>query len=100
MTLGGPQSANDTDKAMRRELENLDTILDQEIPYLGICLGMQTLVKAAGGNVITCPIKETGFYDPDGNPYAVELFQQGLNDPLLSGIPATAPVFSAAWSNL
>ena len=54
---------------------------------------MQTLVKAAGGNVITCPIKETGFYDPDGNRYAVELSQQGLNDPLLSGIPATAPVF-------
>nr|WP_287222515.1 gamma-glutamyl-gamma-aminobutyrate hydrolase family protein [Prosthecochloris sp.] len=61
VTLGGPQSANDTDRAMRRELENLKAILDKKIPYLGICLGMQTLVKAAGGNVITCPIKETGF---------------------------------------
>ena len=39
------------------------------------------------------PDKRNRLFDPDGNRYAVKLSQQGLNDPLLSGIPATVPVF-------
>ncbi len=93
ITLGGPQSANDINRTMRDEIDTLGTLLENEIPYLGICLGMQTLVKAAGGTVIPCPVKETGFHDPQGNRYTIELTHEGITDPLLKGIPRTVPVF-------
>ena len=91
--LGGPQSANDQTSVMREELDNIRIILHENIPYLGICLGMQTLVKAAGGKVSACAAKETGFFAPDGTPYTVELTPAGSGDQLFSGLNTTLRVF-------
>ncbi len=93
ITLGGPQSANDKTTKMLVELDNIRIILQENIPYLGICLGMQTLVKAAGGKVTACTIKETGFLDPDGKPYTVDLTQEGIQDDLSDDLDETLRVF-------
>ena len=58
MVFGGPDSANDDTEKMKQELQRISEILDAEIPYLGICLGMQALVKAAGGTVRKNKIKD------------------------------------------
>jgi len=93
VVLGGPDSANDKNKKMGGELALIKEILKARIPYLGICLGMQTLVKAAGGKVVRSPLKEIGFRDPDGNLFKVELTGEGKNDPLFNGMIDSFNVF-------
>jgi imidazole glycerol phosphate synthase glutamine amidotransferase subunit len=43
--FGGPQSANDKDDFIRREIDWLQVPLREKKPYLGICLGMQFLAE-------------------------------------------------------
>jgi GMP synthase (glutamine-hydrolysing) len=93
VVLGGPQSANDATPAMQHQLKQIKPIVAEGIPYLGICLGMQLLVKAAGGRVLPCPQKEIGFFDADGAPYAIELTNAGKNDQLFTGLDNTIRVF-------
>ncbi len=91
--LGGPSSANDDTPVMNRQLRQIEKALSDEIPFLGICLGMQTLVKAGGGKVLKCPEKETGFIDPEGLPYRIDLTEAGFEDPLFAGLGKSFPVF-------
>lgn len=93
VSLGGPQSANDTTPERLAELDAIRIIIGENIPYLGICLGMQTLVKAAGGSVRPCSKRETGLFAPDGTPFSVELTPEGLTDPLFNGLSRTLRVF-------
>lgn len=93
VVLGGPQSANDSTPAMVHEIGRVRETLDAGIPCLGICLGLQVMVKAAGGSVISAPAKETGFHEPDGTPYTVTLTPEGRNDPLFRGLPDQLRVF-------
>lgn len=93
VVLGGPDSANDTTPKMTAELARIAEVIDAGIPFLGICLGLQTLVKAAGGAVVKNPVKEIGFTDPDGEPYIVELTPDGQADPLLRGLASPLRVF-------
>jgi GMP synthase (glutamine-hydrolysing) len=93
IVLGGPQSANDTSSQILHELQRIRETLDAGIPFLGICLGLQLMVKAAGGTVVPCRIKETGFHEPDGEPFTVRLTAEGLLDPLFSGLPDNLRVF-------
>lgn len=93
IVLGGPDSANDASPKIKLELEKIRTWLSWGRPYLGICLGMQLLVKAAGGNVEKNPVKEIGFKDPEGNDYSVRLTEEGLGDPLFQGVSKDFPVF-------
>ncbi len=93
ITLGGPQSANDPNPVMSSELDAIKIVLQENIPYLGICLGMQTLVKAAGGTVKACETKEIGFLDPGGVPFSVELTPDGREDPLFRDLGSTFRVF-------
>ena len=93
VVLGGPDSANDENEKMHMEQERIREILAVRIPYLGICLGLQTLVKAAGGKVVKSPLKEVGFKGPDGNYFSVELTQEGKNDPLFKGLEHSFQVF-------
>ena len=93
VVLGGPQSANDETPSMRLQLREIKQILHKEIPYLGICLGMQTLVKAAGGNVVKCQPKEIGFNNSEGLPYRIELTASGKEDPLFEGLEESFRVF-------
>jgi GMP synthase (glutamine-hydrolysing) len=93
IVLGGPDSANDKNKKMEGELALISEVLKSGIPYLGICLGLQTLVKAAGGQVVKSPVKEVGFRDPDGDLYKAVLTEEGKNDPLFNGMADSFNVF-------
>ncbi|MEI7750957.1 MAG: type 1 glutamine amidotransferase [Candidatus Omnitrophota bacterium] len=91
--LGGPDSANDTTPKILSELEALQKCLREGIPCLGVCLGLQLLVKAAGGTVFKNPVKEIGFRDPSGGWFEMAKTAEGQNDPLLEGIPDVCKVF-------
>jgi GMP synthase (glutamine-hydrolysing) len=93
VVLGGPDSANDDTIKMKDELTMIRKVLDTGIPYLGICLGLQMMVKAAGGKVVQSPVKEIGFRDQDDHYYYVELTESGLRDPLFDGIDDAVNVF-------
>lgn len=93
VVLGGPESANDKTAKMTDELGRIKEALDAGIPYLGICLGLQTLVKAAGGKVVPGEVKEVGFINPDNDQHTVTVTDKGKTDPLLAGLPETLDVF-------
>lgn len=93
VVLGGPSSANDETRVMREQLRQIGKAINREIPYLGICLGMQTLVKAGGGRVMKCPLKEIGFTEPGGSAFRIDLTEAGLADPLFDGLGKSFPVF-------
>lgn len=93
VVLGGPQSANDKTAQITSELKAIDKALDAGVPYLGICLGLQLLVKARGGSVVKCRQKEIGFREPDGEPFMVELTGEGKQDALFRGMPERLRVF-------
>ena len=93
IVMGGPDSANDTTKKMLRELAYIREVISAGIPYLGICLGLQTLVKANGGKVIKSPLKETGVRDPQGNFFTATITKEGKDDPLFQGITPSFKVF-------
>ena len=73
VVLGSPDSANDENKKMKNQLTCINQTLVAKIPYFGIYLGLQTLIKAAGGQVVKNPIKEVGFIDPEDNFFTVEV---------------------------
>jgi GMP synthase (glutamine-hydrolysing) len=93
IVLGGPDSANDTDLKMQNELDLIHKVISAKIPYLGICLGLQTLVKAMGGQVVKCETKETGFRNQYDKYYKIELTPQGRNDALFKNLPDSFTVF-------
>jgi GMP synthase (glutamine-hydrolysing) len=93
VVLGGPDSANDTSLKMLNELDFIRRVLSANIPYLGICLGLQTLVKAAGGEVVLSPVKETGFRDGGGHLFRISLTEDGRKDPLFNGLSNSFNVF-------
>ena len=93
VVLGGPQSANDCTPVMQLQLRQIGRIVQEGIPFLGICLGMQVLVKAGGGKVISCPLKETGFSDADGSQYSIELTEAGRAERLFDGLENHIAVF-------
>lgn len=93
VVLGGPDSANDSTEKIQTELAQIQEAIKAGIPYLGICLGLQTLVKACGGNVIPSPTREVGFRDPEGNLFNIDLTPEGKSDPLFAGLTDNFKVF-------
>jgi GMP synthase (glutamine-hydrolysing) len=93
MIMGGPDSANDRTEKMLEEIMQLQKAIKIGIPCLGICLGLQTLVKAAGGSVRKNSIKEIGCKDRDRNPFTVTLTQAGANDPLFAACKPELSIF-------
>lgn len=93
VVLGGPMSANDKTKSMRGLLKWIKSLLKKKTPYLGICLGLQTLVKSAGGKVIKSPVKEVGLKTEKGKPYTCRLTGAGRKDPLFKKFPLSFPIF-------
>lgn len=87
IVLGGPDSANDTTPKMLAELKLVQQVIVRPLPYLGVCLGHQVLVKAAGGNVVKCPKREVGW------GYTIALTAAGKVDPLFQGLPQTMSMF-------
>jgi len=93
VVLGGPDSANDQNDKIENELLRIREIIEGNIPFLGICLGLQLLIKAAGGQVIRSQPKEVGFIGPDGNHFSLELTYEGKQDPLFSDLEHSFKVF-------
>lgn len=93
IVLGGPDSANDSNEKILTELEKIRGWVLSGKPYLGICLGLQLLVKALGGRVEKNPVKEIGFFDGEGKSYTVQLTPEGLSDGLFQGGGREFPVF-------
>ena len=62
--FGGPNSANDTDEFIRREIDWIAVPLEEEKPFFGICLGAQMLAKHLGARVSPHPEgkAEVGYY--------------------------------------
>ncbi|MEK6563535.1 MAG: type 1 glutamine amidotransferase [Candidatus Omnitrophota bacterium] len=93
VVMGGPDSANDHTPKMKSELQRIQEALSLNIPYLGICLGLQTLIKAAGGKVAKSPLKEVGFKGPDNKPFIISLTAAEKKDPLFKGLGDNFRVF-------
>ncbi|MBI1976903.1 MAG: type 1 glutamine amidotransferase [Candidatus Omnitrophica bacterium] len=91
--FGGPDSANDVTPKIQDELQKIQEALHAGIPYLGICLGMQLLVKAAGGEVYRNPVKETGWKDPEGKYFSMDLTPEGHADPIFKGLSSPVKTF-------
>lgn len=91
--FGGSDSANDDTSKMKNELVRIDETIKNDIPYFGICLGVQTLVKTLGGNVQKNPVKEIGFRDPKGKNFEIELTNEGKKDAIFSGIQSPMKIF-------
>src|SRR5262249_6760355 len=62
--FGGPQSANDNEDFLRREIDWIGVPLRDKKPYLGICLGAQMLARHLGAPVFPHPQghAEVGYY--------------------------------------
>jgi GMP synthase-like glutamine amidotransferase len=53
--FGGPQSANDNEEFVHREIDWIEVPLRDKKPYLGICLGAQMLARQLGARVFPHP---------------------------------------------
>lgn len=93
IVLGGPDSANDLSAKMVSELALIRNAIMSDLPYLGICLGLQTFVKALDGVVLKSPVKEVGFRDPDNKFFRVNLTPEGRKDKLFNNLSDVLPVF-------
>ena len=77
VVFGGPKSANDNDEFMKKEIDWIGQVLQSEVPFLGICLGAQILVKYLGCKVEKNPneISEIGFYKIQPTENGIKMFQ-------------------------
>ena len=51
VVFGGPMSANDPESWIAREIDWIGVPLEEQKPFLGVCLGAQMLAKHLGGTV-------------------------------------------------
>lgn len=88
VVLGGPMSADDTERYPHLAVEAaaIRKAVDQGIPVLGICLGAQLLALALDASVRRNPRREIGWYP-------VTPTDAGNADPLLSHFGGSQPVF-------
>lgn len=91
--FGGPDSANDKTDKMLNELKRIKETIDAGIPYFGVCLGMQTLVKAVGGEIYKNHVKEIGCRDNKGKYFEIEFTNQGKKDQIFNGIKSPLKIF-------
>jgi GMP synthase (glutamine-hydrolysing) len=84
IVLGGEMSAYDDEVApwLPAVRDLLRTVVREEVPTLGICLGAQLLAIAAGGDVLVAAPggRESGVID-------VRWRAEAVADPLVSGLP-------------
>lgn len=88
LVLGGPMGVYEEDRHpyLRDELRLIESALSGGVPVLGVCLGSQLLARAAGARVYKGDKKEIGWY-------TVNLTEDGLSDPLFTGLPEELTVF-------
>ena len=86
--LGGPMNVYEEEKYrfLKEEDILLKRIVEEEVPFLGICLGAQLIAKATDAQVKKNPEKEIGWYK-------IVLNDNGLRDDLLKDLPEVFRVF-------
>jgi len=88
LVLGGPMSANDTDKHLflGQTMDLIRKFAAEDRPVLGICLGAQVIARTFGGEVYRMDRLESGFYTMDVTP-------EGRRDPVFSALGADITSF-------
>lgn len=63
ISLGGPMNVYEEDKCpfLKEEVQFIQKIVSEEVPFLGVCLGSQLLAKACGAKVEKSLQKEIDF---------------------------------------
>ena len=86
--MGGPMNVYEEGKYpfLREETEFLRTVIEANIPTLGICLGAQLIAKACYTPVVKAAHSEVGWR-------SVSLTNEGNRDILFEGLPAAMQVF-------
>ncbi|MBY4828526.1 hypothetical protein K6X08_42390, partial [Burkholderia contaminans] len=51
VVFGGPMSANDGDRWIQDEIDWIGVPLRESVPFLGVCLGAQMMIRHLGGRV-------------------------------------------------
>jgi GMP synthase (glutamine-hydrolysing) len=87
IALGGSQHIYDIEHYpyLVQEKATLQTVIERDIPFLGICLGGQLLAYACGGSVRKHAVTEFGFLE-------VQLTAYGQQDPLFTDLPGSQRV--------
>ena len=87
LSLGGPEYAGDEDLPhLVREKALIRRAVDQDIPFLGICLGGQLLASALGAPIVRRGLTEIGFFD-------AQFTAAGMSDPIFAGLPGYQHMF-------
>jgi GMP synthase-like glutamine amidotransferase len=86
IVMGGPQSANDSDPALKSEMGLIQDAIRNSVPVLGICLGSQLIAKALGALVYKNPVKEIGWFP-------VSFTAEAEADPLFGGLASPTMFF-------
>lgn len=88
IVLGGPMSANDTDKHpfLTETMDLIRRFVDEDRPVLGICLGAQIIARTFGGEVYRMDRLESCFHTMDVTP-------EGRRDPVFSAFGAKVTSF-------
>jgi len=87
LSMGGPEYAGDEDISyLLQEKALIRRVVEQDIPFLGICLGGQLLASALGAPIVRKGLTEIGFFD-------AQLTEEGKSDPLFAGLPGYQHMF-------
>lgn len=88
IVLGGGQNARDDEAHpyLPALCGLMRDFADSDRPVLGICLGAQLLARAFGAENLIGAAPEFGWRE-------VELTREGMDDPVLGGLPPAFPIF-------
>lgn len=88
MVFGGSMHPDQDDHFdwLAHEEDFLRSVLEKDVPALGVCLGAQMLARAAGARVAPASAPEIGWFE-------VELTPEGRADPVLEALPERTTAF-------
>jgi GMP synthase (glutamine-hydrolysing) len=84
VAMGGPMSATDDDELpwLPEEKRLIAEAVGADVPFFGVCLGVQLLAASLGARVYSGPAAEVGLLP-------VTLTDEARSDPVFGGLPST-----------